>query len=87
MCKHFNRLFILRLYRFLLCLANQEELKRQNALMRGMLMCKSCHVKPAARVNQDCGHLLCNECSLLASCGKCGMSNTRVSGVKFAHQK
>ena len=52
-----------------------------------MLMCKSCHVKPAARVNHDCGHLLCNECSLLASCGKCGMPNTRVSGVKFAHQE
>ena len=69
-----------------LFLLDSEELQRENAIMRNMMLCKGCGAR-ATCINKSCGHLMCIACCKMPFCKICGSQITEVVGVKFSHQK
>nr|XP_022287007.1 uncharacterized protein LOC111099833 [Crassostrea virginica] len=65
---------------------DSEELQRENAIMRNMMLCKGCGA-PVTCANLGCGHLMCMACCKMPFCKICGSQITEVVDVKFSDQK
>ncbi|XP_078339186.1 uncharacterized protein LOC144627111 [Crassostrea virginica] len=48
-----------------------ERLRRENAELRQMLMCKSCFIQRTTHLNLGCQHMMCETCSYKDFCGIC----------------
>ena len=70
----------------LFLLLDMEELQREIAMMRNMMLCKGCGA-PATCINIGCGHLMCCACCKMHICKLCASQITEVADVKFSHQE
>jgi hypothetical protein len=61
-----------------------EAIKRENAEMRRMMVCKSCNNANVTRVLIGCNHAMCTACTQTKNkCFHCGSVIRKVHPVKF----